>query len=283
MQLTLFNSPAPAIQLQVLGSSSAGNCTVIWDQGHALLVDCGFSPSYIEAGLEALGLQLADLSGAFITHTHADHVNEYTLNALVRLGVPIFCPESIRKPLTHRYRSAENAMRAKLLKPFGSEGVDVGSFTVGAFRVPHDSPGGCFGFTFLKETSSGIKKIAVSTDLGYAEDGILEQFANADIIVLESNHDCDMLENSGRPAWLKRRIRDIGHLSNDQCADLLLRVLGGSSRHPESVVLAHISQECNTNPIAVHCTRTALDERGYNAIRIVPSFKMQPNLIVTVK
>jgi phosphoribosyl 1,2-cyclic phosphodiesterase len=90
-----------------------------------------------------------------------------------------------------------------------------------------------------------------------------------------------MLERSSRPAWLKHRISQDGHLSNDQCAELLLRMIDGSHLLPTSLALAHISQECNTNALAYECTETALDKQGIRGINLYETFAGRAGSVMT--
>jgi phosphoribosyl 1,2-cyclic phosphodiesterase len=131
-------------------------------------------------------------------------------------------------------------------------------------------------------TADGKKQVAIATDLAYADDGLPLEFAGSDIVVLESNHDPDMLENSGRPEWLKKRIRDTGHLSNDQSADLMGRILSLSAVHPHAVLLAHLSQECNTEPIAHTVMTTALQGFGFDRVGVAISHASAPSVRLTL-
>lgn len=250
----------------VLGSSSAGNSTLVQSGKSAFLVDCGFSPAYIAKQLRKLDLTLSDLTGVFITHTHGDHVNEWTVKKLIEEEVPIYCPPEIALHLQGRYRALARASHLGLLKCLRKNEIGLDGHLVRCFPVPHDSPGGCFGYSILSEARERTKKVTITTDIGRATDSAIRHMADSDIIVLESNHDVEMLENSGRPIWLKRRIREIGHLSNDESAWALLSVLDHSTSLPQTVMLAHVSQECNTNAIAVRCAEDALDRLGINSV-----------------
>ena len=275
-QLSIPFDPAAGVTVQVLGSSSAGNCTLIRGSQHALLIDCGFSPRYIARGLRAHGLELADLAGVLITHTHGDHLNDGALTALTDAGVSIYCPHAIRGPLTRQYRAGAAALRKGMLKGLGDGDPMIGTLGVEAFEVPHDSPGGCFGYTII----DGESRVTLATDVGFPQERLVRHFAGSSMIVIESNHDPEMLERSGRPEWLKRRIRERGHLSNGQCAELLTAVLRSASVLPTTVILAHISQECNTNPLAVRSARNALARGGADAVSVVESFKDRPSEVV---
>jgi phosphoribosyl 1,2-cyclic phosphodiesterase len=111
---------------------------------------------------------------------------------------------------------------------------------------------------------------------------VVSHIANSDVIVIESNYDVDMLENSRRPVWLKRRIQEDGHLSNDQCAESLLQIIDQSQTLPQSIALAHISQECNTNALALECTEMTLGGQGINGISVFETHPDRPGRTITV-
>ncbi|MDP4175873.1 MAG: MBL fold metallo-hydrolase [Bacteroidota bacterium] len=271
------------MKIRVLGSSSAGNCTLIWDSKSAIMIDCGFSPNYIVPQLDSMNMNISFLSGVFITHTHSDHVNKTMMKLLNRNRIPVYCHNNIKRDLANKFVTMGKGHIPGLLRSFEQEEIRAGEFSVSSFEVPHDSTGGCFGYNIFKSVPSGRKKITVATDLGYSSDVLSEKFMDSDVIVIESNHDLDMLENSGRPQYLKDRIRQIGHLSNNQCADFLLQVLGRSSKLPEAVVLAHISQQCNTGRIALQSARNALSSKGYDSVKVVLSYKQQANEVVCLE
>ena len=270
------------INIQVLGSTSSGNCTVIWNKKDAIMIDCGFSQKYICQNLKLINLDLSLISGTLITHTHTDHVQRHILHRLIKEKVPIFCHSKVCKDLDKKYPEIKTARHLNLLKTFKKETVNIGSFKAQAFEVPHDSTGGCFGFNIFSRSNSREKKITVATDLGYPTNDILPHFFNSDVIIIEANHDKDMLENSSRPYWLKKRIAKLGHLSNGQCADLLEEVLNNSKKLPKAIILAHISQECNTNNNAVSCIKNMLRQNNCDTIEIIETYKMKANNTVSV-
>jgi len=122
----------------------------------------------------------------------------------------------------------------------------------------------------------------VTTDLGHATPEVINACRDADAIVVESNHDVGMLESSGRPAWLIKRIKQIGHLSNEQCSELVTTVTQESRVPPRAVVLAHISQQCNTNALAVEATQRSLDRLGCRETAVVESHQAVPSAIVAL-
>jgi phosphoribosyl 1,2-cyclic phosphodiesterase len=264
----------------VLASTSAGNCTAIWTDSVFILVDCGMGISYTEDTLARLGLSLQDLSAVFITHCHSDHVNRSTLKRLIDFQVPVYCNVKPAKALkkTHPFLSDNNST----LVPFSKDDGDCEGFSYRSFCVPHDSKGGCFGYSFILCHATGTHKISIATDIGFVEPGHVDHFADSNIIIIESNHDVTMLQESARPQWLKDRIVQTGHLSNDQSADFILEVLAASQTQPSAVVLAHISQECNTNSRARECMRKMIHRANGKNIDVVETFKEKPSVVVSV-
>jgi phosphoribosyl 1,2-cyclic phosphodiesterase len=267
----------------VLGSSSAGNSTLIRNGSTAVLIDCGFSPSYMESALGRHGLGAADLSGVLITHTHSDHVNPWFVKKLLAANIPIHCPSQIEMHLQSAYDDMAAASHRRLLRPLKRGEVEIGEFRIRSFEVPHDSPGGCFGYSVTAEVNGKDRKVSVTTDIARATPPAIQGLSDSDVLVIESNHDVEMLQRSARPVWLKRRIRETGHLSNDECADLLLRVCDNSKTLPASIMLAHVSQECNTNKLARECTGAMLDARGISAIQLLETHPHTSSKHVTLQ
>lgn len=266
--------------IQVLGSTSAGNSTIIWNENDFIMVDCGFSQRYTVQNLDNQNLQIENLSGVLITHTHTDHIHESMLTRLLKLQIPLYCHEKTKKWVLNKYPSLEDSFEDDSIITFDQEPFSVGSFTVKGFEVPHDSPGGCFGYN-IYTSEQKPKKVSISTDLGFPGNSLYNYFTDSDVIILESNHDLDMLNDSQRPSWLKRRIRKIGHLSNEQCAEFLKQILENSTRYPKAIILAHISQECNTNEHAVNSIESMLNLNQYSDIEIIQTYKRQANTVLT--
>jgi phosphoribosyl 1,2-cyclic phosphodiesterase len=266
----------------VLGSSSAGNSTLIWTDETAILIDCGFTPGYLTFQLRKLGLSISDLDAVLITHIHGDHVNESAVGKLFREHIPIYCPPAIDGQLRKKYHSAATASRHELLKPMTKSETSLDHVTIRSFEVPHDSDGGCFGYNVFFHANGTAKKVSVATDLSSPTKLFIDHMVDSDVIVIESNYDVQMLEDSSRPAWLKKRIQDEGHLSNDQCAEALLQIIDKSKSQPTSVALAHVSQECNTNALARGCTEAALGKQGIVGIDLCETYPDRPGPTITV-
>jgi len=278
----MASSSDTGLSVSVLGSSSAGNATLIWSAESAILIDCGFTPGYVTVQLRKLGLNMSDLDAVFITHVHGDHVNDSIVGKLVRERIPIYCPSEIETHLRKKYHSAASASRQGLLNPMPKSEMTLDHLMVRSFEVPHDSEGGCFGYNIFFESEGRTKKVSVSTDIASATKSVIDHIANSDVIVLESNYDDEMLEQSTRPEWLKRRIREDGHLSNDQCSESFLQIIDISQTLPRALALAHISQECNTNELALSCTEVALDKQGICGIEVHETHADKPGHTITV-
>jgi phosphoribosyl 1,2-cyclic phosphodiesterase len=266
------------LHVQTLGSSSGGNSTLIWSGRSALLVDFGFPPSYLDAGLRRNGLSWENIKAVLVTHTHGDHVNLPTLRWLKDLEIPLVAPEGVIRGIKRLSRN----LSAGLLPLPGSRQLKRDDFHIAAFEVPHDSPGGCFGYRISVSGETGMCQLAIATDLGFADNGLPLEFAGSDLLVIESNHDPEMLENSLRPDWLKKRIREVGHLSNPQSAALVGEILSCSQKIPSAILLAHLSQECNTEPLAASTMMSTLRELGFDGVRTEVSHATHPSALLSV-
>lgn len=251
----------------VLGSSSSGNATLVRSGDTAVLVDCGFPPRYIIQHLSKLGMRLEELTGIFITHIHSDHVNPWFVRRAMTANVPLYCPADIELHLQARYEVLATASHEGMLKTIQSDIILLEKLLIRPFAIPHDSAGGCFGYVL----ENGTEKIVVATDMAIPTVSAEAHCADADILVIESNHDVTMLEESGRPLWVKKRIRERGHLSNHECATLLRNAFNRSSRLPRIIMPAHVSKECNTNDIALATIQEMLSSEGIAGIDVRPT------------
>lgn len=258
------------MQVHVLASGSTGNAILLQAGEINLLVDAGISARAISSALEELKLKGHDLAGVFLTHEHTDHVKG--LETLARkYHIPVFaryktwlamaCTEQIPEPC--RYVLKEN--------------LALENIEVEVFPVSHDAaePVG-FAFTYKEQ------KAVIITDLGRIDYHLLEKAAYADIIVLESNHDPDMLHTGPYPYFLKKRISGPkGHLSNEETGTFLCHM---PKKEHLSVLLAHLSQNNNTLPLAKYTVSKVLFEHGaddiYNQVSLFPTY---PQKTVSVK
>lgn len=220
-----------------LGSGSRGNALLIEAGSTRLLLDCGFGPRETISRLSRLGLSPDDLSGILVTHEHSDHIAGAFKLAL-RHGLALW--------MTHgTYAGAPQGRgdcpRLELID--SHQAFQVGDLEIQPFPVPHDAREPVqFVFT------DGRHRFGVVTDLGSTTPHVERMLDRCDALVLECNHDADMLERGDYPAQLKRRIAGrFGHLDNAASAALLAALDTARLQH---LVAAHLSQQNNTPGLA---------------------------------
>lgn len=215
-----------------LGSGSKGNATLVEEADTCLLIDCGFSAAELEKRLHHIGCEAKQLDAILITHEHTDHVRGAKALAR-RFGLDLW--SSMGTAI------AANLLDYPRLNVFDvHQGFCIGSLMIKPVIVPHDAKEAC-QFVFSNQQQ---QRLGLLTDLGSLTPYIMEQYRDCDALVLEANHDTDMLKLGPYPPSLKRRVAGAyGHLSNQQ-AGILLKQL--NSKHLQHLVLAHISEQNNT-------------------------------------
>ncbi len=238
------------ITLYVLGSGSRGNCCAVESEGMALLIDAGFSAREIERRAERAGLDMAQVAGIVLTHEHGDHACGAPLLAR-RFGVPVLTAPGTWQHLSGVMEEAEH-------RPLGfCAGVELGPFTIEACPTSHDA---AQPLAVVVRGSNGAS-VGVAYDLGRPTSAVRYLLRNLTAIVLEANHDEVQLRTSDYPPVVQRRISGSGgHLSNRAAAELLADL-----HHPGllAVVLAHLSQQCNTAAEARATVAPALRRAGF--------------------
>ncbi len=234
------------MRFSVLASSSKGNATVICGGDTRLLVDTGISATRIRNGLKECGLSVPQLSALLFTHEHTDHV--CGLGQLAKKDkLHIYCTRYMGQEL----RCITDNASYTYIEP-GST-VQIGDIRVTPFSVHHDATDPV-GYLF----EYNEKKLGYVTDTGKIPHVMTELLQGVDALYLESNYDPQMLQNSGRPYYLIERIAsNFGHLSNAQACDFVRTIAHPRLQH---VVLAHLSQDCNTPDTAFNCMQQTLNE-----------------------
>ncbi len=223
-----------------LGSGSSGNALLIEDAGLRLLVDCGVGPRTITAALKTFNLAWGDLDLVLISHEHSDHVR--ALPAVHRHGIPLLCTDG-----TARASGISSLLHTNVdhTQPFTLKGA-----TISSIRTSHDAADPC-GYRLELPGAT----ICVLTDTGELRTHFVEQLSGADLIVLEANHDEQMLKNGPYPIYLKRRVASrTGHLSNRDAGELVREVLRTNRTAPE-FWLGHLSQTNNRPRLALETVR----------------------------
>jgi phosphoribosyl 1,2-cyclic phosphodiesterase len=247
MTQTLSSAADPHVTVQSLGSGSSGNAFLITSGETTLMLDCGVGIRTIRKGLGERGLAVGDLDAVLITHEHTDHIRN--LSCVTGTDVPIVATlgtcrrGNIPPPQWERIEYHRS--------------LQIGEIAVWAVMVKHDAAEPC---GYLLETPSA--RISIFTDLGSWHDRLAEPIGASDLVVLESNHDLEMLQRGPYPMHLKRRVAsDAGHLSNELCATSLASTLANARQEPE-IWLAHLSNTNNEPHVAERETRGALEARG---------------------
>ncbi len=221
-------------ELHVLASGSDGNCSVVKSNGTALMIDAGLSGRKIEGLLNRTGLAPDDVSAILLTHEHSDHVRAAGILAR-RYGIPVCGNRNTLEGAN--LGSGVNREVFHTGKPF-----PFGPFTVLPLPVSHNAAEpNAFSLAL-----SG-RSCLVASDLGTVNPTILSEMERADLVMIEANHDVEMLMNGPYPPFLKRIIRgEEGHLSNSDCG----RALKATERKGRRVFLSHLSRNNNTPQVA---------------------------------
>ena len=232
-----------------LASGSSGNCQYVESNTTRLLVDAGMSGKYIKTSLETIGVHIESINGILITHEHADHISG--LGVLMRkFKLPLYVTEKtwdavktkvgdVNPELLHIYETIDDIM--------------IGDIRVRGTRITHDAVDPLC-YTFMNETS----KIGIATDLGAISDEVIEQFKDCDLLMIESNHDIEMLKVGPYPMYLKRRIlSEHGHLSNEDAGYIAREIVNFGKA--KNILLAHLSKENNFPDLAYETVRGILE------------------------
>lgn len=218
-----------------MGSGSQGNGTLVEWQDQLLLIDCGFTIKEVERRISRLGRSAADITAILVTHEHADHLKG--VPALARkYKLPVYMT-----PGTFRSRDLGVLPRLHLIE--GYQPFRLGNVEVTPVAVPHDAREPA-QFVFQARG----RRLGVLTDLGNISAHVEEQYLDCDALLLEANHDPQMLAMGPYPYSLKQRVGGLwGHLSNQQAAGFLQRI---NTARLEHLVVGHISQKNNTPELA---------------------------------
>lgn len=251
----------------VLASGSSGNCTFVASTDTAILIDAGISVTQIIERLETIGFDSKHIDALLITHEHIDHCREAG-NLSRELGCPIYTNERTLSAL-RGYLNGNEEIR--LFKT--GEGFSIKAFFIQPFRVFHDAADPC-GFTI----SDGRATLGVATDLGIVTDSVKQHLKGCDVVILEANHDLDMLINGSYPWDLKQRIRsEVGHLSNDACGKALVEI--AQAGRLKKAFLAHLSANNNRPELALSTVQSHLNN-GQNAVELLLAYRDQISPVI---
>ncbi|MBQ3489519.1 MAG: MBL fold metallo-hydrolase [Clostridia bacterium] len=253
-----------------LYSGSSGNCIYVKTEDAEILFDAGVSARAVEKGLNAIGSSLSNIHAIFVTHEHSDHVK-----GLEVISKKYHIPTHMTNISARAFiRSPEASLLNDLYLHPSVFSVKFGNTTVRSFATPHDSAASV-GYTVEYEHNGEIKKFGLATDIGHITEEITQALVGSDSVVIEANHDVNMLLSGPYPYNLKLRIlSDRGHLSNENCADFAKFLAKNGTKN---FVLAHLSKENNFAPIAESTVRSALSE--FEDIHLAVALPTTPILV----
>lgn len=259
-------------RLFVLGSGSKGNCFALVSDGAVLLIDAGFSRRETERRAVKAGLDLAGLVAVVLTHEHTDHISGLA-GLIRRRDVPVLASHGTWARVGRRVTSARHRILGM------RDTVELGPFVITACPTSHDAAD---PLALAVECADGVR-VGVAYDLGRPTAAVRYLLRDAHALVVEANHDEVLLRTSSYPPVVQQRIAGSnGHLSNRAAAELLRELCHAGLGH---VVLAHLSERCNTPACARAEVSAVLDQLGYDGQLHVaeqsaplPGFELRPTV-----
>jgi len=238
-----------SVFLSPLFSGSSGNAILAGSEKTKVLIDAGVSCRRIEQALLSVGENIRDVRAILITHEHTDHIAGVSVTSR-KYNIPVYMTEATLAACEDRIE-----LRSRLVRVIPKSDFYIDDLLIEPFPLPHDAAdpvGYC--------VSSGARKIAVATDLGHFPKSVEYKLHDCDLVLLESNHDVQMLINGRYPQVLKQRIKSRnGHLSNDDAGDAAVKLV---SAGVTSILLGHLSAENNSERLAFRTVTDALISCG---------------------
>ncbi len=231
-----------------LYSGSSGNSTLIAGDNAKVLIDCGVSAKACELALYNVGVRPDTIKGIFITHEHSDHIKGVGIMSR-KYNIPIYSTEGTWAAMSSKLGTIDDSLR-RVMK--ADSDIYIDDLCVESFRTSHDAAEPV-SYSVMKEN----KKVSIVTDTGYVSNSILNAVLGSQLILLESNYDREMLANCTYPSVLKQRIAGKkGHLSNEDCAATILKLIDSNIKY---ILLSHLSKESNTPEIAFRTVESILE------------------------
>lgn len=247
-----FNKEMIKITLEVcsLASGSSGNSIYIATDRKKILIDAGLSGKRVSERLDEIDIVGGDLDAILVTHEHQDHIKGVGILSR-RFNLPIYATEKTWAAAKEDLGTIKSNHKRLINK----KGLTLGDLGIEAFEIPHDAVDPV-GFT-LKNQS---KRVSIATDIGYMTDEIMSNLKDSELVILESNHDLEMLKAGPYPWSLKQRIMSQeGHLSNDDAAATVVELVKNSV---ERILLAHLSKDNNVPELAHLTVKNMIIDAG---------------------
>ncbi len=234
-----------------LYSGSSGNATLIAGGKSKILIDCGVSARSVEMALHNVGVRPDSIKGIFITHEHSDHIKGVGIMCR-KYGIPVYANEKTWTAMEDKLGGiAQSCVR--IIN--NNSDVYIDDLCISNFKTSHDTVD---PISYTAESDG--KKVSIVTDTGYISNSIVNAVMGSQLILLESNYDKKMLADCTYPMMLKQRIAgNRGHLSNEDCADTILKLIDSNIKY---ILLSHLSKESNTPEIAYCTVKNILESNG---------------------
>lgn len=240
-----------SMKFTILASGSTGNAMVVENEEVRLLVDAGLSGKKIEQLMQKRGLNCGELDGLLVTHEHSDHVKGVGVLAR-KYGLQVYANEKTWQAMAKQIGEIREEQKKYIAT---GETIDFGSMIVDTYPLSHDAAEP-IGFSF----SDKDYKLSLVTDTGYVSPAIKEKVRDSDVLILEANHDIDMLRVGKYPWNVKRRIlSDLGHLSNLDAGEVLPELI---TERTKRIYLAHLSRDHNLLELARMTVNQVVEEMG---------------------
>jgi phosphoribosyl 1,2-cyclic phosphodiesterase len=244
-----------SLRVTILGSGSSGNCTLLETERTRLLVDAGFGKKETLRRLAAVGRSVERLDGIVISHEHTDHIGALA-QVLGQWRATVYLNEATHSEVLRILPETAHKRLDRVEHIRAGQRFLVGDIEVSPIAIPHDAIDP-LGFTFRARGT----KVAIVTDLGYLPELVKVHLRESDCLVLESNHDLEMLKVGPYPWHIKQRVMSrTGHLSNHSVSEFLADAEGFDAR-ARHVVLAHLSENNNNPDVARISAEEALGRR----------------------
>ena len=227
--------------IQPLASGSKGNLTLIQSENAKILVDQGLSAKQAAFRLQDAGHNPNDIQAIFITHEHGDHIGGVRIFAK-KYKIPVYINSNIL-PIVRMKKNFDEIKDVRIFNP--SDDIEFMDLILHPFRVSHDA---IDTVNFIIKNKD--KSVGIFTDLGFVNNLVKMKAQSIDLMILEANHDLNMLKNGTYPLELQQRIKSkFGHLSNEQSVNFLIETL--KNNKIDNVILAHLSEENNDPNLAI--------------------------------
>ncbi|MHB9155966.1 MAG: MBL fold metallo-hydrolase [Endomicrobiales bacterium] len=309
------------LRICVLASGSTGNATAIWTDTTGILIDCGRSRRYIEDTLTSIGFDVSLIKGIVITHGHGDHVGSAMISMARAYNAPLYIHEETYDAVRRRCDCQRiEGLEESLVRHHTERPFTVGGLELQPFSTYHDGgfAGKPHGFCVTYRAAAGsvarcggrqpdlpgmpppfppapgVKnpgkqggeyRIGFLTDTGKVDDRMLRALSGCNAMVLEANHDPEMVKSSDRHYLNKEWVlSDHGHLSNGDHGRAIARIIECSdgARLLSHVFLAHISQQHNTPQNALAQVQAALDAHRVKGVELIPTYHRRKSIVLRI-